>query len=125
MIIHWKLTERSCSPNAVLHACPLIYRQYLSIPIRIQFENSKFLKSPTNLFAQSGNFQLKEISLFDLSPGKTCIVNRFGKNIFTENYKLTIGVDFEVQDFTILGHPFKLNVSIPAVFLIYHKLLCI
>ena len=40
------------------------------------------------------------------------MINRFGKNIFTENYKLTIGVDFEVQDFNILGHSFKLNVTL-------------
>lgn len=47
----------------------------------------------------------------DISVGKTCMINRFGYNVFTNNYKATIGVDFDVQKFNILDIPFNLQVS--------------
>ncbi|XP_043911110.1 ras-related protein Rab-34 [Protopterus annectens] len=51
----------------------------------------------------------KIIVVGDLSVGKTCLVNRFCKDTFDKNYKATIGVDFEVERFEILGVPFSLQ----------------
>ncbi|RWS08982.1 ras-related protein Rab-34-like protein [Dinothrombium tinctorium] len=46
----------------------------------------------------------------DIGVGKTCLINRFGYNIFSNNYKATIGVDFDVQRFKILQLPFCLQI---------------
>lgn len=52
----------------------------------------------------------KIIILGDVSAGKTCILNRFCHKMFESNYKATIGVDFEVEKFEILGIPFNLQI---------------
>ena len=41
----------------------------------------------------------------DIAVGKTCLINRFGYDVFCNNYKATIGVDFDVQKFSILDIP--------------------
>ncbi|XP_057570513.1 ras-related protein Rab-34 isoform X2 [Hippopotamus amphibius kiboko] len=51
----------------------------------------------------------KVIVVGDLSVGKTCLINRFCKDIFDKNYKATIGVDFEMERFEVLGVPFSLQ----------------
>jgi small GTP-binding protein len=52
----------------------------------------------------------KCIFVGDIAVGKTCVINRFGYGIFTNNYKATIGVDFDVQKFSILNLPFTLQI---------------
>ncbi|XP_032945609.1 ras-related protein Rab-34 isoform X1 [Rhinolophus ferrumequinum] len=57
-----------------------------------------------------GRFKIsKVIVVGDLSVGKTCLINRFCKNTFDKNYKATIGVDFEMERFEVLGVPFSLQ----------------
>uniref|UniRef100_G3UJQ7 Ras-related protein Rab-34 n=1 Tax=Loxodonta africana TaxID=9785 RepID=G3UJQ7_LOXAF len=51
----------------------------------------------------------KVIVVGDLSVGKTCLINRFCKDTFDKNYKATIGVDFEMERFEVLGVPFSLQ----------------
>ncbi|NXF21590.1 RAB34 protein, partial [Rhodinocichla rosea] len=51
----------------------------------------------------------KIIVVGDLSVGKTCLINRFCKDTFDKNYKATIGVDFEMERFEVLGVPFSLQ----------------
>ncbi|KAK2502025.1 hypothetical protein MC885_021477 [Smutsia gigantea] len=51
----------------------------------------------------------KVIVVGDLSVGKTCLINRFCKDTFDKNYKATIGVDFEMERFEVLGTPFSLQ----------------
>ncbi|XP_018410519.1 PREDICTED: ras-related protein Rab-34 isoform X3 [Nanorana parkeri] len=51
----------------------------------------------------------KVIVVGDLSVGKTCMINRFCKDVFDKNYKATIGVDFEMERFEVLGVPFSLQ----------------
>lgn len=46
----------------------------------------------------------------DVAVGKTCLVNRFGHDVYTSRYQTTIGVDFDIQKFTILGQPFALQI---------------
>ncbi|EDV95906.1 ras-related protein Rab-34 [Drosophila grimshawi] len=51
----------------------------------------------------------KVIFVGDCAVGKTAIVNRFCFDKFQCNYKATIGVDFELENFNILGHNFSLE----------------
>nr|CAI5867132.1 unnamed protein product [Callosobruchus analis] len=52
----------------------------------------------------------KVIILGDVSVGKTSVLNRYCKKIFESNYKSTIGVDFEVETYEIMGVPFTLQI---------------
>ncbi|KAG9265265.1 ras-related protein Rab-34a isoform X1 [Astyanax mexicanus] len=57
-----------------------------------------------------GRFKIsKVIVVGDLAVGKTCLINRFCKDAFDKNYKATIGVDFEMERFEVLGVPFSLQ----------------
>lgn len=51
----------------------------------------------------------KVIVVGDLAVGKTCLINRFCKDAFDKNYKATIGVDFEMERFEVMGIPFSLQ----------------
>lgn len=51
----------------------------------------------------------KVIVVGDLAVGKTCLINRFCKDVFDKNYKATIGVDFEMERFEVMGIPFSLQ----------------
>ncbi|XP_026861255.2 ras-related protein Rab-34 [Electrophorus electricus] len=51
----------------------------------------------------------KVIVVGDVAVGKTCLINRFCKDTFTKSYKATIGVDFEMERFEVLGVPFSLQ----------------
>ncbi|XP_076069493.1 RAS oncogene family member RabX5 [Oratosquilla oratoria] len=63
-----------------------------------------------NRTLQAGLKISKMIVLGDMATGKTCLVNRFCHQIFDANYKATIGVDFEVERFDILGIPYNLQI---------------
>ncbi|XP_068186827.1 ras-related protein Rab-34-like [Antennarius striatus] len=51
----------------------------------------------------------KVIVVGDVAVGKTCLISRFRKGVFDKNYKATIGVDFEMERFEVLGVPFSLQ----------------
>lgn len=56
------------------------------------------------------NFNIaKVIVVGDVAVGKTCLISRFCKGEFDKNYKATIGVDFEMERFEVLGVPFSLQ----------------
>jgi Ras-related protein Rab-34 len=52
----------------------------------------------------------KMIIIGNVGTGKSCLVQRFVHNSFSKDYKATIGVDFEVEQFEILGMPFNLQI---------------
>ncbi|XP_053185294.1 ras-related protein Rab-36 [Scomber japonicus] len=52
----------------------------------------------------------KVVVVGDLNVGKTCLINRFCKDVFERDYKATIGVDFEIERFEISGVPFSLQI---------------
>lgn len=52
----------------------------------------------------------KIVVVGDISVGKTCLVKRFCQNKFEKDYKATIGVDFEVEQFQILRSSFKIQI---------------
>ncbi|XP_005813147.1 ras-related protein Rab-34-like [Xiphophorus maculatus] len=51
----------------------------------------------------------KVIVVGDVSVGKTCLISRFCRGAFDRTYKATIGVDFEMERFEVLGVPFSLQ----------------
>ncbi|XP_047234629.1 ras-related protein Rab-34 isoform X2 [Girardinichthys multiradiatus] len=51
----------------------------------------------------------KVIVVGDVAVGKTCLISRFCRGAFDKNYKATIGVDFEMERFEVLGVPFSLQ----------------
>ncbi|XP_013872368.1 ras-related protein Rab-34, partial [Austrofundulus limnaeus] len=51
----------------------------------------------------------KVIVVGDVAVGKTCLISRFCKDAFDRGYKATIGVDFEMERFEVLGVPFSLQ----------------
>uniref|UniRef100_A0AAY4D8J1 Ras-related protein Rab-34 n=1 Tax=Denticeps clupeoides TaxID=299321 RepID=A0AAY4D8J1_9TELE len=51
----------------------------------------------------------KVIVVGDVAAGKTSLINRFCRDSFVRNYKATIGVDFEMERFEVLGVPFSLQ----------------
>ncbi|KAK3083692.1 hypothetical protein FSP39_001527 [Pinctada imbricata] len=52
----------------------------------------------------------KAVMVGDVAVGKTSLVNRFCHDVFDRDYKATIGVDFEVEKFSVLSVPFTLQV---------------
>ncbi|PWA30820.1 hypothetical protein CCH79_00017368, partial [Gambusia affinis] len=52
----------------------------------------------------------KVVVVGDLNVGKTSLIKRFCKDVFESDYKATIGVDFEIERFQILGVPFSLQI---------------
>ncbi len=51
----------------------------------------------------------KTVFVGDVGVGKTSIINRFCRDVFENEYKATIGVDFEMERFWILNVPFNLQ----------------
>ncbi|XP_074644767.1 ras-related protein Rab-34-like [Tubulanus polymorphus] len=52
----------------------------------------------------------KIVVVGDIAVGKTSLVNRFIHDKFDRDYKATIGVDFEVEKFSVLTIPFHLQI---------------
>eukprot|EP00128_Syssomonas_multiformis_P007911 Colp12_sorted_trinity150504_noHs@2133 len=52
----------------------------------------------------------KVIVLGDASVGKTSLINRFCCDTFDPHYKSTIGVDFCIERFHVLGRSFALHI---------------
>ncbi|XP_055602655.1 ras-related protein Rab-36 [Uranotaenia lowii] len=52
----------------------------------------------------------KAIFVGDVGVGKSSLINRFCHEIFDRGYRGTVGVDFEVEKFQVLDHPFSLQI---------------
>ncbi|NXQ85071.1 RAB36 protein, partial [Nyctibius grandis] len=52
----------------------------------------------------------KVVVVGDLYVGKTSLIHRFCKDNFDRDYKATIGVDFEIERFEIIGVPYSLQI---------------
>uniref|UniRef100_M4AIG3 RAB34, member RAS oncogene family b n=1 Tax=Xiphophorus maculatus TaxID=8083 RepID=M4AIG3_XIPMA len=78
------------SPNAALHTKDGFHPQ-----VRAACQVQKF-----NI--------AKVIVVGDVSVGKTCLIS-FCRGAFDRTYKATIGVDFEMERFEVLGVPFSLQ----------------
>ncbi|XP_075887378.1 ras-related protein Rab-34-like [Nelusetta ayraudi] len=84
------------SPNAALHTKDSFHPQVKAV---CQVQKAS---------AVSFNIA-KVIVVGDVAVGKTCLISRFRKGVFDKNYKATIGVDFEMERFEVLGVPFSLQ----------------
>ena len=56
------------------------------------------------------DYLFKILLVGDSGVGKSCLLNRFTDNIFTENYISTIGVDFKIRTVEIDGKTIKLQI---------------
>merc|ERR1711953_1640793 len=73
------------------------------------YENnfSRECKNQVNMRRNSVSMKIaKAIFIGEASVGKTSLVMRYTHNAFDLNYKATIGVDFEVEKYSILDVPF-------------------
>jgi small GTP-binding protein len=69
-----------------------------------------FKNASKNVHQFSSMRSAKVILIGAPGVGKTSLVLRYCRDIFERNYKTTIGVDFEVEKYRILGVPFSMQI---------------
>lgn len=99
-------------------SCKFIARQVKnSLQKRSSLSSSKLFNSSQTTHAGQDSLSQKTVRNCkvvvsgDVAVGKTCLVNRFGHSVYSSNYQTTIGVDFDLQRFNILGQSYVLQVS--------------
>nr|KAF6289705.1 RAB34, member RAS oncogene family [Pipistrellus kuhlii] len=96
--------------DRVLAELPQYLRKEAALHTRRDFHPRVTCACQEHRTGTVGRFKIsKVIVVGDLSVGKTCLINRFCKDTFDKNYKATIGVDFEMERFEVLGIPFSLQ----------------
>ncbi|XP_073902568.1 ras-related protein Rab-34 isoform X3 [Castor canadensis] len=96
--------------DRVLAELPQCLRKEAALHVRKDFHPRVTCACQEHRTGTVGRFKIsKVIVVGDLSVGKTCLINRFCKDTFDKNYKATIGVDFEMERFEVLGIPFSLQ----------------
>ena len=76
----------------------IMYKKIFILGIFSYFVNISFLASEND---KPENPKYKLIFLGDQSVGKSCILNRFMNDTFTEEYQATIGLDFQSKNVQI------------------------
>lgn len=100
------------APGRSIDTFPLAHLTHATPYQRFRFDGEVREFCEQDAVTHKNNLRVaKCIFVGDIAVGKTCVINRFGYGIFTNNYKATIGVDFDVQKFSILNLPFTLQVS--------------
>ncbi|OBS67367.1 hypothetical protein A6R68_04069 [Neotoma lepida] len=98
--------------DRVLAELPQCLRKEAALHVRKDFHPRVTCACQEHRTGTVGRFKIsKVIVVGDLSVGKTCLINRFCKDTFDKNYKATIGVDFEMERFEVLGVPFSLQLQ--------------
>ncbi|XP_006801571.1 ras-related protein Rab-34a isoform X1 [Neolamprologus brichardi] len=96
--------------DRVIAQLPQCFRKEAAIHTKNDFNNKVKTACQEQRTGTVGRFKIsKVIVVGDLAVGKTCLINRFCKDTFDKNYKATIGVDFEMERFEVLGVPFSLQ----------------
>ena len=54
-------------------------------------------QATSKMAAAANSLNLKLIVVGDVGVGKTCIIRRYTQNLYSDNYKATIGVDFALK----------------------------
>lgn len=89
---------------------PLHFHAEASLSPRSHFDLSvKQLCDKRQTAGDSSMRVCKTVLLGDVAVGKTSLVQRFCKNTFDKDYKATIGVDFEVEKFSVMSVPVSLQ----------------
>ncbi|CAF1220749.1 unnamed protein product [Rotaria sordida] len=84
---------------------------YLSSIDPIPSFDENVINYSTNQRSQkSSNLLCKLVLIGDVAVGKSSLATRLCHQTFDRNYKATIGVDFEVERFLILGAPLSLQI---------------
>ncbi|CAH2295413.1 ras-related Rab-36 [Pelobates cultripes] len=96
--------------DRVISKMPQCYTPESSIQYKSQFNQQVKNACKQRHAVDLGLKMSKVVMLGDLYVGKTSLINRFCKNVFDRDYKATIGVDFEIEKFEILGIPFNLQI---------------
>ncbi|OXB59531.1 hypothetical protein ASZ78_004504 [Callipepla squamata] len=95
--------------DRVVADLPQCFRKEAALHTRPEFHSSVTSACQEQRTGTVGFKISKIIVVGDLAVGKTCLINRFCKDTFDKNYKATIGVDFEMERFEVLGVPFSLQ----------------
>lgn len=73
--------------------------------------HSESSRNPSYEFSSTFNRRSAKVIIIGApGVGKTSLVLRYCRDIFERNYKTTIGVDFEVEKYKILGVPFHMQI---------------
>lgn len=95
--------------DRIITQFPPAYHQDASPYKSINFHPKVKAACAENRTGRVGLKICKAVIVGDVAVGKTCLVNRFCHDVFNRDYKATIGVDFEVEKFSILSIPFTLQ----------------
>uniref|UniRef100_A0A674EL42 Ras-related protein Rab-36 n=1 Tax=Salmo trutta TaxID=8032 RepID=A0A674EL42_SALTR len=96
--------------DRVIAQLPQCYSKKAAVQTKDEFNSKVKTACQEQRTGTVGRFKIaKVIVVGDLAVGKTCLINRFCKDAFDKNYKATIGVDFEMERFEVLGVPFSLQ----------------
>lgn len=95
--------------DRVITQLPKAYHPDASPYQTIQFHPKVKAACAENRTGRVGLKICKAVIVGDVAVGKTCVVNRFCHDVFNRDYKATIGVDFEVEKFSVLAVPFTLQ----------------
>ncbi|KAL3856537.1 hypothetical protein ACJMK2_011283 [Sinanodonta woodiana] len=96
--------------NRVINQFPKPFRADCTPHKEIDFHPKVKNACSENRIGRVGLRICKAVLVGDVSVGKTALVNRFCHEVFEKDYKATIGVDFEVEKFSVLACPFTLQI---------------
>lgn len=96
--------------DGTIDTFPQAFTEY-ACPRRSQFNfHVKTREACKNGAASNVSLKVvKSIVIGDMSVGKTSLINRYCRNLFEKDYKPTIGVEYEVKKYQILGQEFHLQ----------------
>ncbi|XP_028274899.1 ras-related protein Rab-34a isoform X2 [Parambassis ranga] len=95
--------------DRIIAQLPQCFRKEAALHTKADFNNKVRTACQEQRTGTVGFKISKVIVVGDLAVGKTCLINRFCKDTFDKNYKATIGVDFEMERFEVLGVPYSLQ----------------
>ncbi|KAM4556523.1 ras-related protein Rab-36 [Fundulus diaphanus] len=101
------------SKDRIICDFPQCYTPEASLQLKTDWDiqaKAAFKDKATRLQPWDRQKMSKVVVVGDLNVGKTCLINRFCKDVFERDYKATIGVDFEIERFEISGVPFSLQI---------------
>ncbi|XP_064652900.1 ras-related protein Rab-34-like isoform X2 [Lineus longissimus] len=105
-----KIVSRHVAKDRIISKYPEPYCNEATEYHRISFHHAVKSACSQDKAGLVGVKLSKVVLVGDVAVGKTCLVNRFCHDVFDRDYKATIGVDFEVEKFSILSMPFNLQI---------------
>ncbi|XP_024236375.1 ras-related protein Rab-36 isoform X2 [Oncorhynchus tshawytscha] len=99
------------SRDRVISKFPKCYTPQACLQIKEDWDAKAACKERTDRHQGWDRLKMsKAVVVGDVNVGKTCLINRFCKDVFDRDYKATIGVDFEIERFELSGAPFSLQI---------------